>query len=321
MQRTVAIAGLVAALLVMGAGVALAGVSDGNYRPERQHCSGDADQNEQSDRAQPGCQNFALNVSDGNGNEPADVGTEQTPDGTTVHKVIADVDAGSGFDPTTGTRLYLGADDNLDGGEHDGSNQINDGPSDGGAVVFNVDPNSITTWFGALMSGDSQYLLTHPLPLVDAGFGSCADGVCESIQTQRRTAYQGGGQGERDVANYDGKQWDPESCSSADDDPASCPRPDSDPRPAYCNSPAHSADRQCDQGLKYWHDQAGTAYVEPGVQVYEDPNPAASPIGPYPLPAFYAGTCGVIVGGGPMAQMPASPITNSAGQFVVQTQC
>jgi hypothetical protein len=56
------------------------------------------------------------------------------------------------------------------------------------------------------------------------------------------------------------------------------------------------------------------------VQVYEDPNPEGSPIGPYPLPALYVGTCGVVFGGG-QVQMPASPITNGAGQVVLKTLC
>jgi hypothetical protein len=139
--------------------------------------------------------------------------------------------------------------------------------------------------------------------------------VCESVQTQRRTAYDGGSDTApaRDAANYDGYTWDPESCSGADSDPESCTPPDG----YECTGDPEL----CDQGLAYWHNRSGDVYVEPGVQFYEDPNPAGSPIGPYPLPAAYAGTCGVIVGGGPTAQMPASPITNSAGQFVISTKC
>ena len=38
------------------------------------------------------------------------------------------------------------------------------------------------------------------------------------------------------------------------------------------------------------------------------------------LPAFYVGTCGLVIGGGQM-QMPASPYTSPAGQFVVMTGC
>ena len=193
----------------------------------------------------------------------------------------------------------MGADDNLDNGEHDSSSKIGDGPSDGGAIVFNVAPDSLGVWLNALTSGDTSYVLTHPVPLVDAGFGSCADGVCESVQTQQRTAYQGDNKASRDVANYDGKQWDPDTCGG----------------PIRDTAPTRP------RGLALARYKNGDAYVEPGVQVYEDPNPEGSPIGPYPLPAVYAGTCGVIAGGGPVPAAPASPVTNSAGQLVVPTQC
>jgi hypothetical protein len=302
MKRGIAIGLLVAAVVVMSAGVALAGVSDGNYRAERQGCSGNANDTERADTAEEGCQNFTLNARDGNDNEVFRAGLPQLKDGDQPNPTNATVATPSeGFDPSTGTRLYLGADDNLNSGEHDGSDQVGDGPSDGGAVVFNVEPDSVAVWMDALVSGDASYVLTHPLPLVDAGTGACADGVCFSVQSQRRLAYDGGKRrGEpRDAANYDGYKWDPDTCSGADSGPEDC---------------------EHKKGLAYWHRQSGDVYVEPGVQVYEDPNPAGSPIGPYPLPAAYAGTCGVVAGGGP-ATMPASPVTNGAGQVVVPTQC
>ena len=74
----------------------------------------------------------------------------------------------------------------------------------------------------------------------------------------------------------------------------------------------------------YRQQEAGNVYAEPGVTVYEDPDPQASPALPkqlYPLPAAYAGTCGVAAGGG-TAKAPASPVTNGAGQVVVSpTHC
>jgi hypothetical protein len=282
----------------MSAGMALAGVSDGNYRASRQGCTGHADDTKHSDKVEQGCQSMTLNVSDGSGHEPFRVGTQQTKDGESAGAPTTSGDP-SGFDPSSGTRVYMGADDNLDNGEHDSSSKIGDGPSDGGAVVLNVAPDSLGVWINALMSGDASYVLTHPVPLVDAGFGSCADGLCESVQTQQRTAYQGDNKHKsRDAANYDGKQWDPDTCGGPSDTSADC-------------GPG---------GIKHWSKQEGSVHVEPGAQVYEDPNPEGSPIGPYPIPGAYAGTCGVIAGGGP-AQAPASPITNSAGQVVVPTQC
>ena len=297
---------MAAAVLLAGAGAAIAGVSDGNYDYHRQHCSGDAEDVENQDAPpDPNCQNFTTEVNDGNGNEIARVGLpqlahHQSPDPTRAQYSVTP----DGFDPTTGVHYYTGADDNLDNGEHDGSSTVSDGPSDGGAIVLNADPNSASVWLAALMAGDAQYLATHPLPVVDFGIGACTDGVCWSTQTQRRTAYDGGSTTAppRDAANYDGYQWDPDTCSSAD------------PTTATCSDASGSHD------LSYWHDQAGDAYVEPGVQVYEDPSPNGSPIGPYPIPAFYAGTCGVVAGGGPV-QAPASPVTNGAGQVVVPTAC
>ena len=297
---------MAAAVLLTGAGAAIAGVSDGNYDPSRQHCSGGAEDVENSDSVEQGCQNFTTEVNDGNGNEIARFGLPQLKDGDHPDPTRAEYSVTpDGFDPSTGVHYYTGADDNLNNGEHDGSSTVSDGPSDGGSIVLNVSPESLQAWLAALAAGDAQYLATHPLPLIDFGIGACTDGLCWSTQTQRRTAYDGGSTTAppRDAANYDGYQWDPDSCSSADPGTDSC------------------SDASGTHDLSYWHDQAGDAYVEPGVQVYEDPSPNGSPIGPYPIPAFYAGTCGVVVGGGPMAQMPASPATNGAGQVVVKTTC
>ena len=66
--------------------------------------------------------------------------------------------------------------------------------------------------------------------------------------------------------------------------------------------------------------EAQNVVAQPGVQVYEDPDPQASPIGPYPLPAAYAGTCGVVVGGGDF-DFTGAPSTNSAGQIGASTGC
>ena len=222
-----------------------------------------------------------------------DAGTQQTADGQSRRPDAHRHSTAATFDPTTGRPRYFGADDNLDSGEHDSSEQIGDGPSDGGAVVGNA--SRLGARLVRRRSQGGRHLPPHPSsPLVDAGFGSCADGICESIQTQQRVAYQGGGRGHRDVADYQGKEWDPESCGGPSDTAADC-------------GPG---------GISTWHNKEGTTYVEPGVQVYEDPNPEGSPIGPYPLTAIYAGTCGVIVGGGQVTA-PASPLTNSAGQLVI----
>jgi hypothetical protein len=65
----------------------------------------------------------------------------------------------------TGTSIYLGADDNLDTGEHDGvngqdgtANSVN-GPSDGGALVVNRHPLDVMTWMAAV-AADPTVALT-----------------------------------------------------------------------------------------------------------------------------------------------------------------
>jgi hypothetical protein len=291
------VAGVVMAAMLGVGGVAAAGVSDGNYDPARQHCSGHADDSDAPDRVEEGCQNATLNLRDGNGDEAVRIGTQQTADGEPVDPT-PQVTTGT-IDPTTGAFVYFGADDNLDNGEHDSSSAIGDGPSDGGAIVVDVDPASVDRWVAALVAGDLPYLLTHPLPLVAAGAGGCADGVCASLQTQRRIAYQGGRRhSSRSVADYEGKEWDPETCAG----------------------PSDTADDCGPGGIRAWDRREGTTYVDPGLQVYEDPNPAGSPNGPYPLPAAYVGTCGVILGGGEV-MAPDSPITNDAGLLLVETGC
>src|SRR3954454_16182618 len=113
MKRGIAITLLIAAVSVFGVGVAVAGVSDGNYRAERQGCTGHADDSNHPDRVEQGCQSSTVNGSDGAGHEPFRVGTQQTPDGENAGLPTTSGDP-NGFDPTTGARVYLGADDNLD---------------------------------------------------------------------------------------------------------------------------------------------------------------------------------------------------------------
>lgn len=297
--RLLALAALVALMLAVG-GTAVA-VSDGNYDPEEQHCTGAANSHDHEDEVEEGCTNFIIHVGDTDGDEYGSVGLQQQPEGSMPGPDdVVVTGAEPGASPADGFSFYIGADDNLNVGEHDGSSDVNNGPSDGGAIVFNVDPETVGAWLDALGSGDVAYLLTHPVPLVDAGAGMCADGVCLSVQTTQRVAFQGGDESkERDVSDYEGKEWDPESCSGPSDQPEDCGG----------------------RTMADWVNDEGTTYVEPGVQVYEDPDPQGSPLGPYPLPAAYVGTCGVILGGGPAAQMPDSPVTNSAGQIEIETGC
>jgi hypothetical protein len=328
----------------------------------------------QKDAAVPGCHNFKLNVEDGRGNRYAQFGIDQIPNNADQsspqalpHAFDASVDAngapastptdtcaptGSGVaahgdltNPSAATvtpctaapgpnfsrllmsfGIYLGADDNLDFGEHDGvsgapgTRKATNGPSDGGAIVVNWHPRDVVGWGNALVSGDASELFWNPVSVADAGEGECADGYCTSAQTRRRTVYEGGNRHRRsrNVYDYSGKQWDPYSCSSGSQ---------------QSETPQSCGGRSMDDWRKQ---EAQNVYAEPGVQVYEDPDPQASPLDPvfeagvtpqpvlYPIPAAYAGTCGVTAGGGPVAGSvvpPGTPGTNSAGQVSVSTGC
>ncbi len=311
-------AGVVAAMLPAYA------VSDGGYDWSKQGCRSNADNSDHPRRVEAHCYSVTVTISDAT-HRYLVVGVPQTADGTPANAVelcldltgtpqCAHVDK-NGYRPWTGgptgapnprsadLRAYFGMDDNVDVGEHDSSEYVDNGPSDGGSIHADVAPLTAVQWLRRVQARDGRlYLLTHPLPVADSGVGFCADGLCISAQSQRRVAYRGSSRRARprDVSNYQGHRWDPEPCSGPTDEKGA----------GQCGS--HS--------LKWWNQQNGTTYVEPGIQVYEDPDPQGSPAGPYPLPAVYVGTCGLVAGGG-AAPAPRSPFTNSAHQLVVSTGC
>ncbi len=311
----------VAALLVATSIPALA-VSDGNYDPAKQGCSSGADDSNRPDYTEEHCYSATLHLSDAS-HRYVLVGVPQTPDGTSANAVELCLDftgtascvrvdengfsqlpdrPGTPPDPEAGElHAYFGADDNLDNGEHDGSSYVQNGPSDGGGVQANLVPTTAADWVAHVLAGDQGFVLTHPLPLADAGTGACADGICISVQTQRRVAYTAGSKKAetRDAANYDGHSWDPPECGG----------------------PSDTADDCGGHDLGWWHKKNQTTYVEPGIQIYEDPDPQGSPLDQYPLPALYVGTCGFVAGGGSAPAFPASPITNKSGQLLVETGC
>jgi hypothetical protein len=213
----------------------------------------------------------------------------------------------------TGLSVYFGADDGLDSGEHDepdgkhGTKKEQNGPSDGGSIVFDWHPTAASAWAPLVLSGvekgDLNPFATDPVPVANGGFGACADGICFSTQTKRETAFRGGGKGgkRKDVYDYDGRQWDPYNCSG-----------ESVKAEKQCHDKHHKDEDA------YWRRSARHNDVEPGFQFYEDPDPNGSPAAPvYPLPAVYAGTCGVTVGGGEI-KSPDSPMTNHSGQLEVK---
>ena len=342
LKRT--LVGLVCLVTVAGVGNSFA-VSDGHYRPSRNHCANTDDNSDAPKYVNPDCKSLIWTLSDGTGHEYLGAGTRQTPDGTFANTMDFWFDPGNGqkatwyvdstgfhgptmvpgdthTDPSTGLFIYFGADDNLDGGEHDSSNLINNGPSDGGGMEYNLDPKTAATWAAALQAQDAATFLENPIPLFNGGMGACADGFCMSTDTSRRVAYSGlDTTKHRDVANYmwsDGtpQQWDPYNCAGPSDNEKDC-------------TPAGQTDPQWT--IEHWEAQNGTTYIEPGFQIFEDPDPQGSPgvlslIGlpqndPYPLPALYFGACGAVLGGGPNGQFPAGPNVNKAGQLVISTAC
>ena len=257
--------------------------------------------------------------------------------------------------PATGLRLYIGADDNTAGGEHDAS-ALGNGPSDGGGVHLALDPRSVMPWLLSVVAHNPQFVLQHPLPAGDGGIGFCVDGLCFSVQTQRQVAYQGGGSptnppapdpgctpgtqvngstvncnnypyqsgsshndsGSRDAAQYNQRTFDkPMACDSDFSRDPSTGKEVSNMR--YCGN----------GGMSYWNSTHGTVYDEPGVQIYNDPDPDGdSGDGIYPHPGVYIGTCGIIVGGRPDSNPNAfkyptlpSALANPQGQVVFRTGC
>lgn len=256
---------------------------------------------------------FAIGLVTGDGCTIDAVPPSQSSPPTVAPGVQPGTPNGNAASLLTEAHFYNGADDNMNTGEHDGTDptlagaEPANGPSDGGAIVVNWHPMDVMAWLGAVMGPDGAHaVLTNPVALADAGMGSCADGVCMAIQTRERAVWHGGANGEtRQVYDYEGKDWDPEACSSASDaDQAACH-----------GDPGHPQTMN-----EYKNADAQDVVAEPGVQVFEDPDPAGSPIGPYPLPAAYAGTCGVALGGGPL-DFTGAPMANGAGQIIVSTGC
>src|SRR5207247_11313219 len=86
------------------------------------------------------------------------------------------VTASAPGDLTTGLQVYFGADDNLDSGEHDSSNQVSNGPSDGGGLEVNIALAAASAWVDMLQAADAAGLLSAPAPFTHGGFGAFADG-------------------------------------------------------------------------------------------------------------------------------------------------
>src|SRR5207247_11197500 len=83
------------AVAVFAARAAFA-VSDGQYLPANQNCTGNADNSDAGNRTEAGCHNMIVFLADGTGHQYAGWGLDQTPDGTVVHSGEVWLDAGAG---------------------------------------------------------------------------------------------------------------------------------------------------------------------------------------------------------------------------------
>ena len=211
-------------------------------------------------------------------------------------------------------QVYFGADDNLDNGEHDGVNptvdhnkdaKVADGPSDGGAAQANThvqgNPTNPVTLEQNVDPSDPH----DPVRAADAGTGACADGLCAGADTSHRKAYQGGCTTCPDQSVYNDQyttQWRSPDCNSG-----------STQNQNDCGANWQSGSESGNIYQPY--SQRGAYYTDPGVFVYEDPDPQSSPVFPvdptYPMCELYAGTMGVWVCSQDVAPSPIEAVSGA----------
>ena len=236
-------------------------------------------------------------------------GSPPSPDGVggLPTLTLTDGSGGSGPDlnhPTAS--VYFGADDNLDVGEHDGVNpdahhghdrKVANGPSDGGAAQANLHPQGSLTNPASLVSNISPTDSHRPLRAADATGAGCADGLCAGFDTQRRKMYQGGCRSCADQAVYDDQRttdWRSPDCNSG-----------STWNQDQCGASWRNGNEQGDITQPYY--ERGAYYDDPGVFVYEDPDPQSSPLLPmYPVCELYVGTEGAYACSNQVVAPPAA---------------
>lgn len=237
-------------------------------------------------------------------------GAPPSPDGIAgvPSLTVSSGQGGSGPDlnhPTAS--VYFGADDNLDVGEHDAVNpdanhgrdrRVADGPSDGGAAQANLHPQGSASNPATLADNVAPADHHRPVRAADATAAGCADGLCAGFDTQRRKMYQGGCRSCADQAVYDDQRttdWRSPDCNSG-----------STWNQDQCGANWQTGDEQGDITQPYR--ERGAYYDDPGVFVYEDPDPQSSPLLPvYPICELYAGTEGVYACSNQVIAVPASP--------------
>jgi hypothetical protein len=220
---------------------------------------------------------------------------------------------------TQGLLVYVGADDNLDNGEHDGFTGNNNtagsinGPSDGGAITLSVTPQNATN----TPNGH------NPEGVANASIGMCADGICSETTTQEQTVYQGCG------ANPTVTPSGGCSPQNANDNVYNNDSPASTQASKACNSGDVSSETACYTNADLSPNPGGAdAYrqgtpsnmnAQPGVQTYQDPDPQRSPVAPVGTPGVYVGTCGVYVNDGGGSVGPG--ITGQNPGYIVTGVC
>jgi hypothetical protein len=236
-----------------------------------------------------------------------------------------------------GLLLYLGADDNLDAGEHDGlgpysdaagqqNNGAHNGSSDGGAMTASVTPQNA-------LNLPSQ---TNPEGLINDSLGFCADGICIEGTTQQQTVYNGCGAPDAN-GNAPCASGTPQNGNVYD---YSKPDPSVQSEQTGCSSgdASGSSDAACGPGgMNNVRSHTPTNMnAEPGVQLYTDPDSQRSPALPdksqspvplFPTPGVYVGTCGVYAGSPDLPTagvINSTPLGNGAGQIAIDpspSQC
>ncbi|MGH7897248.1 MAG: hypothetical protein ACREQQ_04800 [Candidatus Binatia bacterium] len=172
--------------------------------------------------------------------------------------------------PPKELHVFFGADDNLESGEHDGvpetgcaegstdpscdpppdNRDLANGPSDGGEIRLDVAPNQDDP--AANLDPENP---DNVAPNTYAGVGMCVDGICANAGSGERQVYDGG---------QDGRVY-------LDDATAEDYKDTED----YC-----SYDNQ-DNCVRTVHDEQQDFYSRPGVNLYADPDPQDSSLGPF----------------------------------------
>lgn len=175
--------------------------------------------------------------------------------------------------------VYFWMDDNFAiFGEHHSISQANDpvrdapvaqGPVSGGGIRADTHPDTEDP-----RENVDPTDARRPVSALEYRMGFCADGWCMSVQTEERTVYQGGADGEHAAYDYDG---------------------------------LHRADcdfRDPGPNCRDYYDSTGRTYVPAGLTIYQDPDPQSPKgIGPsdalglYPMPPTHAGAHGVLLAG------------------------